>query len=183
MIIELKQNPYIAAQHFKQQLTKKEQHEKAYELLCLILNKYCHFRATPETLKIGRLESGKPYLIDYPHIHFSISHSKFAVACAVYDKHIGVDIENIRNFSTNVTKRVCTKEEQTLIDNSENKEDTFFRMWTFKESYVKLTGDGLSYGLKNVSFDPYNKETNITDISFCQFKLCNDFIVTCCFDK
>ena len=36
---------------------------------------------------------GKPYLVDFPHIHFNISHCPKAIAVAVDDKPIGVDVE------------------------------------------------------------------------------------------
>lgn len=35
---------------------------------------------------------GKPYLLNYPDVHFNISHSGEYVACAVADSPVGVDI-------------------------------------------------------------------------------------------
>lgn len=40
-------------------------------------------------------QHGKPYLRDYPGIHFNISHCEGLVACAFSDTETGVDVERI----------------------------------------------------------------------------------------
>ena len=42
-------------------------------------------------------EHGKPSLSAYPHIHFNLSHCREAVACAVSDRPIGIDIESMKS--------------------------------------------------------------------------------------
>ena len=44
------------------------------------------------------LEGGKPTIKDHPNIHFNISHCKAAVAVAIDNKPVGIDIETIRPF-------------------------------------------------------------------------------------
>ena len=54
---------------------------------------------------------GKPYLRDYPTAQFNISHSGQFVACAVCDRPIGVDIQEIVPYRRDVAKRVFSPEE------------------------------------------------------------------------
>ena len=69
------------------------------------------------------------------------------VVCAVDDKPIGIDIEQIRPIDLKLAKRFCTKQELTyLFDGADNKEilTRFFKLWTAKEAYSKCLGKGLA---------------------------------------
>ena len=99
---------------------------------------------------------GKPYLRGYLDAHFNISHSGPYVACAVSDKPVGVDVEQIRPVEFCVIQRVCTEEEQKSIFGYMPKSGEFttvtdrraltrfFEIWTAKEAEVKRTGAGLA---------------------------------------
>ena len=101
----------------------------------------------------------KPYAKDID-VHFSISHSKDMVVCAVSEKPIGIDIEKIRPINLSIAKRVCTDDELLELFGRVPKEDdfgytdnaqvltSFFKLWCAKEAYVKCIGKGLSAGLK-----------------------------------
>lgn len=91
---------------------------------------------------------GKPYLTDYPDIHFNISHCVKGCVCAVSDVPIGVDIQEIRPYSSEIAERVCSAEEMKIINNASDKACEFTRIWTMKESYVKMTGEGIYHSLK-----------------------------------
>ena len=43
-------------------------------------------------------EHGKPYLKDFPHINYNISHTDGLVACGIGDRQLGIDVEKIRPF-------------------------------------------------------------------------------------
>ncbi|MCL1885002.1 MAG: 4'-phosphopantetheinyl transferase superfamily protein [Defluviitaleaceae bacterium] len=88
-------------------------------------------------------EYGKPSLADYPNIHFNISHCNRAVTCVISKKEVGLDIQNIRPYKPEVAKRVCTDDEMKLLDSCPHPEMLFCRMWTIKESYLKLLGSGI----------------------------------------
>lgn len=88
-------------------------------------------------------DSGKPYFPDRPDIHFSLSHTKTHVLCAVSTSPVGVDIETIRSVTPGVPARVCSADEL--------KDFTFFELWVLKESFIKLSGS-VGVPLKNICF-------------------------------
>ena len=103
---------------------------------------------------ILRNEHGKPYLRDYPDIHFNLSHSG-DLALAVFDeKEIGCDIEKIRPFKEEVVKRCFSKEEQEYIGKAKGKDEAFTRIWVYKESFIKALGIGLGMDLTTFSAIP-----------------------------
>lgn len=94
---------------------------------------------------------GKPFLPEYPHIHFNISHCSGIVICGIYDQRIGVDVERIRPYSEKLCRKVLSPEEQEAVQSS-GMPELFFQYWTLKESYVKAAGSGLSVPLQSVTF-------------------------------
>lgn len=87
-------------------------------------------------------ENGKPYLPDGPH--FSLSHSGSWAVLAVSDAPLGVDVEKAggRNWRR-LMGRLHPREIEALRLCAEP-EALFYRIWTRKESYVKMLGRGLS---------------------------------------
>ncbi len=95
-------------------------------------------------------EYGKPYLINFSDVHFNISHSGEYVACAVSDKPIGIDIQKIGEYNSDVAKRVCSEKELVQIENSSDKASEFTKLWTQKEAVMKMYGTGIASGdIKN----------------------------------
>lgn len=82
------------------------------------------------------LENGKPYT---KTSQISISHSGENVLVGINENDIGVDIEVIRQFDKRLITRYFSKDEQAFIKNDSD----FFKIWTVKEAYLKLTGEGL----------------------------------------
>lgn len=87
---------------------------------------------------------GKPYLTEYPDIYFNISHCPKGCVCVVSDHEVGVDIQDIRPFSWDIAKRVCCDNELKMLQNAADKDKTFTRIWAMKESYLKMTGSGIT---------------------------------------
>ena len=85
--------------------------------------------------------NGKPMLQGHPEIHFSLSHCHVAVAVAVSDSPIGIDIETTGHYSPEVARQVMSDVEIRQIEASACPEVAFTRLWTMKESLFKLTGD------------------------------------------
>ena len=102
-------------------------------------------------------ENGKPFF-EHCTQNFSISHSGSIAVLARTELEVGVDVEKITPYNAKIATRFFTPEENRLIDEwktDEEKAEMFFRLWTLKESFIKLTGRGLSLPLKdfNISFD------------------------------
>ncbi len=99
--------------------------------------------------RLGYGERGKPYLRDYPEVFFNLSHSGDYVCCALGDGPVGVDIQKKISGKEKIAERFFTPGERQMLDacSGQEKETLFFRMWSVKESYLKLTGTGLSGGL------------------------------------
>ena len=93
--------------------------------------------------EIEKTKGGKPYFPSLSNIHFSLSHAKAYVLCAVSDSPVGIDIECGREVSKKLIKRVCTEKELS--------EFSFFELWTLKESFVKLHG-GWTMEMRDMHF-------------------------------
>lgn len=100
-------------------------------------------------MEIG--QKGKPFL-KTKEAYFSISHSKGLAACAVEPHPVGLDIERVRALSPVAAQRILGPGEKPLITAAENPESSLIQLWTCKESWMKLTGLGLSQGLRETVF-------------------------------
>ena len=95
-------------------------------------------------------EYGKPYLTDNS-FYFNLSHSGNYVTCAISDQEVGVDIEKTRDVDLKLAELYFSSEENHAIKQSKNEVETFYRLWTLKESFIKNIGLGLKLPLKDFS--------------------------------
>lgn len=145
----------------------------AYRLLCQGLRQGYGITEQP-TFLYG--EHGKPHLHPSsfnlhpsPLIpHFSLSHCREAVCCAISDRPVGIDIENTgRKVGDGIVRYSMNEEEQRLIeeagslpDGSNESDRAFLRLWTQKEAVAKLLGTGIRDDFKHIlSQDDYDIET------------------------
>lgn len=80
-------------------------------------------------------------------IHTSLSHSGNIVLAAVSDSPVGADVQKCTDFSFDIMQKFYTAREREAVTSAVNdyeKKNLFFRIWTLKESYVKLTGKGIA---------------------------------------
>lgn len=118
-------------------------------------------KLSPQELRdIIRTDGGKPYFVGPSPLPFSISHSHGICAAAVASgnhREIGLDIEVIdESFVRNgVAQRFFTPEEKLRFELCQGSPESFFAIWTAKESRSKLDGSGLSsiLGAKEASGD------------------------------
>lgn len=80
----------------------------------------------------------KPYITENKNVFFNMSHTNNCVICAISDNEVGVDVEKIRPINLNISKKICTPFEQKLFEKSSNKLDFILKIWTKKESYIKM---------------------------------------------
>ena len=107
-------------------------------------------------VKIGK--NGKP---ECEGIYFNLSHSGEMVLCAISDSPVGCDIERVTDAPMEVAEGYFSKKERRYIADARSAEEInrrFFRLWTIKESYMKMTGEGMS-------LSPERIEVNIGGIS------------------
>lgn len=94
---------------------------------------------------------GKPYLAEYPEIHFNISHSGGYGVCAISSMPCGVDIQEKRAVrSKRMIERTMNAQEQRQILEAEDSTKEFIKLWTYKESCIKLSGEGLRQDMRTL---------------------------------
>lgn len=106
-------------------------------------------------------EYGKPFLPDYPDIHFNISHCRNAIAVAVSDKPVGIDVEEFRHFNPGLLDKTMNTDEKAEIMASQVPEETFCRFWTRKEAVFKLMGTGITDNLHGILTESTRTETTV----------------------
>ena len=104
----------------------------------------------PSEVKIEITKSGKPFFENIAGLHFNISHSGSEVSIAFSTNPVGFDMEVLdrKRDCLAIAGRFFTAEESRevkMAGDSANK--LFARLWTAKESMLKLSGEGLVGGL------------------------------------
>lgn len=135
----------------------------------------------PESIAFGIKEHSKPYAKDLD-VEFNISHSGNMVVCAVDNKPVGIDIEQIHPIDLTVAKRICTDEEMLYLFGHIPMEqdfayttDTeiltrFFEIWTKKEAYGKCMGNGICFA-------------DLYTIEYSKFFLGNGYVIAIYIEK
>ena len=132
---------------------------------------------SPDTIVLEN-GHGKPYLRDYPDVHFSLSHSGDYAMCVISCFPIGCDIQKISDARTHVARRFFTPAEQLYLQSSDNPQAEFTRIWTRKESYVKMKGLGIS-ACPLTSFDVIS-DSSLPDAIFYELDLPDHHATVCC---
>jgi len=91
---------------------------------------------------------GKPYLS--PELSagtcpfFNLSHTPGIAVCAVSESEIGVDVERIFPYDPEIAAQICSPAELRRLEDAEDRSFHLTRLWVYKESFLKATGQGLS---------------------------------------
>lgn len=101
---------------------------------------FCRHGISMESIREG--ENGKPQA---EGICFNLSHSGEFAICAVGEKPVGCDVEKVSEARMKVAEHFfCQSEIQYLKKfEKEDQNREFIRLWTMKESYIKMTGEGM----------------------------------------
>lgn len=125
---------------------------------------FCKIIGVPSrTYVVEKGPEGKPYLRDYPDIHYNISHAGDWIVCGIGNRPLGIDVESTDKYTERVVTRFFQREEvQDILSetNVETRKDMFTEYWVMKESFMKLSGGGFSIPLK--SFYSNRKTGEIT---------------------
>ncbi len=155
-------------EHIDSLLRRKD---KKRSLLARILLKNLLAEENIPYVSIELAENKKPFLSGSNYF-ISLSHSGNFAVCAVSERAVGIDIEQIKPVKTALVKRVCTKEEEDYIfEKVHPKEDIitdpdtlerFFRVWTAKEAYFKKKNEK-TFAPKEINTLPLKKHCEKTD--------------------
>ena len=86
---------------------------------------------------------GKPYFAE-GGLHFSITHTKSYVFCALSEKPIGIDAEELnRRVDLRLADRVLSPGEKLQYHNAPDKKRALLTFWVLKEAAAKCSGEGL----------------------------------------
>ena len=93
--------------------------------------------------EIAVTDRGKPYFVGSPW-HFSISHTKRRVFCALSLENIGIDAEEAdRDINLKLAEKILSSEEKTQFDRAADRRLALLTFWVLKEAAAKLSGQGL----------------------------------------
>lgn len=130
---------------------KSRQHIQAWLLLSRAV-KEC-FGYSLDELDIRRDAGGKPWSAAHPEIKFNLSHCQEACACIVGSVEVGIDAERKFKCREGLMRRVCHAREYEKLEQMEDemRQAQFRFLWSMKESFVKMDGRGLGYGMDRVN--------------------------------
>ena len=104
---------------------------------------------------IEKAPRGKPY---FPgsNLHFSITHTKTTVFCAISDVPLGIDAEDLnRRVSPTLAQKILSPAEFAQYEAvpEEERNEALLRFWVLKEAEAKCSGLGLRGYPDHTDFD------------------------------
>lgn len=134
-----------------------------------VLSRY--LRIAPTDWRFTTNHYGRPEIANLTRAEcdlcFNISHTRGLIALAVAQRReVGVDVENVRTreVEIDIADRFFARPEVAELATVPpgRQQDRFFEYWTFKESYIKARGMGLSIPLGKFSFHyPHERAVNL----------------------
>jgi len=139
-------------------------------LLRFLAAKYLNIK--PREIEFYYNDNGKPFISNADHLQFNVSHSKHISVIAFSLSHqVGIDIEFANpelNFK-GLAESTFTVEEQNLLNELclASVPGAFFKLWTKKESLVKLFGNSLANAIdqKENLYEQHSHELFFYDIA------------------
>ena len=137
-------------------------------LVRTVLSRYAP--VSPGDWTFSKNEYGRPQISNAEALgaglSFNISHTRSLIVLGVTrGRALGVDVENIasRSAPIDVADRYFAADEVAALAGTsvEQQPYRFFEYWTFKESYIKARGMGLSIPLDKFSFS-YPSDTSVS---------------------
>lgn len=110
-------------------------------------------------------ERGKPRFAEDP-LAFSISHTKCHVFCALSDRPIGIDAEEMdRQIDLRLADKILSSGERARYLACEDRRAALLKLWVLKEADAKRTGLGLRGYPDHTDFSP--EDPRIKEIDGC----------------
>ena len=156
-------------------LTKKT--DSTDSTVARLANKYCTLVGlSDDDFTVARAERGKPYFPNTPSVHFSVSHSGDIFACAFSDAPVGVDIQEYKHRPDEaerckkIAARFFHRDEIDALD--ADTVSAFYNIWTAKEAYVKLTGQGIDGDFSEFCIFDLDEYLFQTEFAGCSLSVC-----------
>lgn len=130
-------------------INDKKQSIGVYLLLKKALKKH---RIDINDYEFKYTENGKPYLENCP-FNVSLSHSNEYVLVGISKNEIGVDIQEVSDIDENALDYLFSEKDWDFYSKSKRKTDVFYKIWTLKEAFVKMTGEGITKKLSSIQID------------------------------
>ena len=112
---------------------------------------------------IAVTDRGKPYFAE-GNLHFSVSHTKRRVFCALSERPIGIDAEELdRNINLTLAEKILSPAEKSQFDAAEDKRLALLTFWVLKEAQAKLTGQGLRGYPNDTAFSLSDPRVTVRD--------------------
>ena len=137
----------------------------AHATLRIVLAEYAGLE--PHRVKFTVRPGGKPVLARNSAtgaLHFNLSHSGELALCAVADREVGVDLEQLEHHDDmqRVAQHFFSEVEARTLGTLSGMDRThfFFRTWVRKEAYLKASGEGLARDTRR--FTVHDREAGVT---------------------
>ena len=115
--------------------------------------------------EIAITERGKPYFLN-SDLHFSISHTKGHVFCALSDRPVGLDAEEMdRKIDLRLAEKILSEPEKCRFEATADKRAALLKLWVLKEAAAKLSGEGLRGFPNHTDFNP--DDPRVAEIDGC----------------
>ena len=89
-------------------------------------------------------DRGKPYFA-HGNWHFSITHTRHHVFCALAAQPVGIDAEELdRNINLRLAEKILSPAEKAQFDNAADPRRALLTFWVLKEAAAKQSGIGLN---------------------------------------
>ncbi len=132
---------------------------------------------------------GKPHIKGRDDLHFNLSHSGIWVVAAVDTEPVGIDVERISDVDLSISKNYFSEDEHNDLMGQRDKISYFFTLWTLKESYIKITGKGLTQPLNSFSIQYVTEDRillksdtgrTVEGVTFAQYNIHSDYKMMLC---
>ena len=154
----------------------------------LLAHMVCRISGYPvSSISIHRYPNGKPFLPDFPNLHFNITHTDHLAVLAIDDQLVGIDVEKVSTARMAVADRFFSNNEIEMLNKcpKNQRDHLFFELWTGRESFVKAIGVGIfnSMGQYTIARNALDWQINHSETGLWNirhYKLMSDYIVALC---
>ena len=95
---------------------------------------------------------GKPYFVDSSW-HFSVTHTSRHVFCALADRPVGIDAEEMdRQVDLRLAEKILSAGEFAQFSAAVDPRMALLTFWVLKEADAKRTGEGIRFHPKHTDF-------------------------------